>query len=186
MSRKTTLDPTIATAPARRIGVVADPRRERAGARPDGGGDETRAHEDEAGLQRPPAEHVLEVEGGDEVERRRRPEQEQRAEVRADQQSRAEDPEADERLLDRALDGDEQRDQDGGDHEGAERSRRCPAGGRRFDDRPDEHEERAGHGQRARDVQPAAGRRVAIGSGRTTRSAASSRTSATGATTANV
>ena len=62
----------------------ADPRRERAGARPDGGGDETRAHEDEAGLQRPPAEHVLEVEGGDEVERGRRAEEQQRAEVRAD------------------------------------------------------------------------------------------------------
>src|SRR5439155_26522062 len=41
----------------------AYPRRERAGARPDGGGDETRAHEDDAGLQRPPAEDGWEVEG---------------------------------------------------------------------------------------------------------------------------
>lgn len=53
------------------------------------------------------------------------------------------------------LDEDEQRDQHSRDAERAECSNGCPAGRRRFDDRPHEDEERAGHGQRPRDIEPA-------------------------------
>src|SRR3954464_854525 len=138
MSRNTRLEPTIATAPARRIGVapirVARAPARRAGRRgggsragPDESRDEPRRHEDEAGLERPPPEHVLEIQGRDEVERRRGAEEEQGAQVRADQQSGAQDPESDERLLNAVLDSDEERSEHGRDPEGTERPERGPA-----------------------------------------------------------
>jgi hypothetical protein len=92
-------------------------RRDRSHAWREETGADARDHEHDAGLQRPPTEHVLLVERVRDVEHRRAAEQEQRADVRADERRRPEEREPDERLVDRPLDHDERPEQDGADAE---------------------------------------------------------------------
>ena len=119
--------------------------------------------EGQRGLDRRPAVDRLQVQRHHELEADVRAEHGHHPEVRAHERARAQDAEAHERRGGAALDGDEEREQDRAQREGADRLRRGPALVGCLHDGPHEQEHPGGQGHGARDVEaPARQRRPAV------------------------